>query len=399
MNQKKRNILYIGGFELPDKNAAAQRVVANAKLFSTLGYTVSFFGVNREAKKEQKKKALQIIDTFSFDTWEKQYPTSNLEWIRFLTNISEVKKIVELEFQGNLDLIVVYNYPSIALCRLIRLCKKKQIKLVADVTEWYEPKGNILFRLIKGFDSFFRMRVLHNKLDGIIAISTYLFNYYNKKNSLQLPPLVDKNSKKWKPVKYNERSFKKIVYVGSPGNGTKDRLDKIILSLARIMDKLGAFRFVIVGITKQEYLNSFGATAIPEILGDALCFKGRKTHKEAIKEIKEADYSIFLRDNNLINTAGFPTKFAESITCNTPVLTNASSNIIDFLKNGELGYLLDISTDEKLDTSLQIALSKNTAEINYMKQQCELFEKFHYESYKVKFQQFLNNINLGKIEN
>lgn len=392
MNQKERNILYLGGFELPDKNAAAQRVVANAKLFSTLEYKVSFFGVNSEIKKAQQKKTLQIIDGFSFDTWQKKYPVSKIEWIRFLTNISEVKKIVEHEFQGNLDLIVVYNYPSIALCRLIRFCKKNQIKLVADVTEWYEPKGNLIFRLIKGFDSFFRMRVLHNKLDGIIAISTYLSQYYSSKNCLQLPPLVDKNSQKWMPIELTERNFKKIVYVGSPGNGTKDRLDKIILSLARIIDKISPFKFVVVGITKEEYLYNFGATAFPEILRDAICFKGRKPHREAIKEIKKADYSIFLRDKNLINTAGFPTKFAESITCNTPVLTNASSNISDFLKNGELGYLIDISTDEKLDASLQNALSKDAVQINYMKQQCALFDKFHYEYYKKNIHQFLNNL-------
>ena len=30
---KKRTILYVGGFELPDKNAAAQRVLSVAKIF------------------------------------------------------------------------------------------------------------------------------------------------------------------------------------------------------------------------------------------------------------------------------------------------------------------------------------------------------------------------------
>ena len=30
---KDNHIVYIGGFDLPDNNAAAQRVLANAKLF------------------------------------------------------------------------------------------------------------------------------------------------------------------------------------------------------------------------------------------------------------------------------------------------------------------------------------------------------------------------------
>lgn len=38
----KGTILYVGGFELPDKNAAAHRVLSNAKIFRELGYNVFF---------------------------------------------------------------------------------------------------------------------------------------------------------------------------------------------------------------------------------------------------------------------------------------------------------------------------------------------------------------------
>ena len=40
-----KSILYLGGFELPDKNAAAQRVMANAKLLGEMGFDVSFIGI------------------------------------------------------------------------------------------------------------------------------------------------------------------------------------------------------------------------------------------------------------------------------------------------------------------------------------------------------------------
>ena len=38
----KGSIIYIGGFELPDKNAAAHRVLNNAKIIRELGYEVFF---------------------------------------------------------------------------------------------------------------------------------------------------------------------------------------------------------------------------------------------------------------------------------------------------------------------------------------------------------------------
>ena len=40
-------ILYVGNFELPDKNAAAHRVVNNAKIFRELGYRVALLGTVR----------------------------------------------------------------------------------------------------------------------------------------------------------------------------------------------------------------------------------------------------------------------------------------------------------------------------------------------------------------
>ena len=42
----KGTIVYYGGFSLPDKNAAANRVVSNGKIFEALGYNVIFLGAD-----------------------------------------------------------------------------------------------------------------------------------------------------------------------------------------------------------------------------------------------------------------------------------------------------------------------------------------------------------------
>ena len=44
----KKTIIYIGGFELPDKNAAAHRVISNGKLLRDIGYNVHFMGISNE---------------------------------------------------------------------------------------------------------------------------------------------------------------------------------------------------------------------------------------------------------------------------------------------------------------------------------------------------------------
>ena len=53
MLENKRTILYIGGFVLPDKNAAAQRVIANAKAMRALGYDVQFLSALKNGDAEE----------------------------------------------------------------------------------------------------------------------------------------------------------------------------------------------------------------------------------------------------------------------------------------------------------------------------------------------------------
>ena len=44
---RQGTVIYAGNFELPDKNAAAHRVVNNAKLFKELGFDTVFLGTCR----------------------------------------------------------------------------------------------------------------------------------------------------------------------------------------------------------------------------------------------------------------------------------------------------------------------------------------------------------------
>lgn len=63
-----KKILYIGGFELPDKNAAAHRVLAIAKGLRDSGNEVVFMGVskdNRETDVLKTKSEVQGFITYS----------------------------------------------------------------------------------------------------------------------------------------------------------------------------------------------------------------------------------------------------------------------------------------------------------------------------------------------
>jgi len=392
----KKAILYIGGFELPDKNAAAQRVVANGKLFTELGYSVYYIGTDRTLSERKPIESTKKVFE-GFEYYGVKYPSGLAEWMHQLNSISGITRIANQI--DSLEYIIAYNYPAFALAKLSGWCRSKKISLISDCTEWYDPQGSFLFKMIKGFDTYLRMKVIQPKLNGLIVISGYLYSFYEGRmnNVIQVPPLVDARADKWINNCSDGSEEIVLVYAGSPGKFAKDRLDSLLEALAVIKAETNIrFSLNVVGLTKEQYIDDFGAGSFPETLEMEVNFKGRLPHKDTLNEVKCADYALFLRDNNLMNTAGFPTKFVEALSCGTPVLTNASSNITDYLKDGENGYLLDNSTKENLVRTFNFALSQGKEKIGAMKELTKSNNIFDYRNYKELVRRFLNSVRIEK---
>lgn len=394
----KKTILYTGGFKLPDGNAAAQRVLSNAKVLDKLSYNVVFLGTSDQQLSKKVIDTHEIISGFS--SYKETYPSNLMQWLSYLTSLKKIRKIINEIGVGNLEAIIAYNYPAIALYCLNIFCSKNNIKLFSDCTEWaVEPLNNSIRAILKNFDTYVRMELVNPRLDGLIAISNYLFEFYSKKmkNVVYIPPLVDITDNKWQLDYQEDKINLNLVYAGSPGNGAKDRIDMVINALSKIKLVIKRdFKLTIVGLTKEKYFLSFKTSNLPDNIENDVIFKGRLTHINSIKEVQKADFSIFFRDNNLVTNAGFPTKFVESITCGTPVLTNKSSNVQDYLKDGKLGIIINIESEQKLMESLIKVFSLPNVQINEMKQFCLNSKVFDYLNYIEDFEILLSKINFNE---
>ena len=366
----KGTIIYIGGFELPDKNAAAQRVVGNAKLLRDIGYNVILVGVDKELESKYVENSF-----YGFKCYSIQYPQSKINWLKYITEYEFYKDITEK--YHNIYSFIFYNLPAFSMGRLISYANKNNIKTFSDCTEWYEVTKKVNFKnIIKRIDVKLRMEYYNKKVTGVISISRYLHNYYlnNNVSTLLLPPLVDIEDNKWilEGAKHKASNTIKFVYAGSPFLITKgeavasakDRVDLIIDSLYQFHISGKSFLFNIIGITKENFLTAYPSFSnkVNQMKG-VLIFKGRISHREAISMLKKSHYSIFFRDDTLTTKAGFPTKLTEAISAATAVITNRSSNIDEYIENGKNGFLINsINADDitkildevfKLDTKEQ----------------------------------------------
>ena len=358
-----KHILYLGGFELPDKNAAAQRVMAIGKTLREMDYRVTFVGVSKERKSD--------ITTYEeFECHSLPYPKSTKQWLRHIWKFIPQEKLEA----HHPNYVILYNFPAIASMKILNYCHKIGIKVFHDTTEWELTGGHSLRNIIKNADTQWRMKHCLQKMDGVITISRYLYDrYHSKVNTILIPPTVDLKAEKWKRNReLTAGEVVKLVYAGSAGLKNKDRLDRVV----EVVSRMENIELTVVGLTEVQYVTTFGE--IPEGCQNVM-FMGRVSHHEAVQAVQEADFQVMIRDDTLKNRAGFPTKFVESISCCTPLITTLSSNIGDYLFDGHNGFVVD--DKHPLSEVIEKVAKLSVEERVRMKRYCRENNSFDYHHY------------------
>ncbi len=337
-NNKQKTILYIGFYSLPDRDAAANRVMNNAKALSEAGKKVIF--IDEQLKYPYKSFPESKHQINGFDVWSLKRPSDAKTYMRKMITIDKIMFVIKQ--YKKIDAVVAYNYPSIALFRLNRFCKKKNIRLIADCTEWYSGQEyRFPMNMLCAMDSWFRMRVVQKKLDGIICISSFLCEYYKKCNVVFIPPLVDSFSNKWNQGKYEYDDSKvNLVYAGNPGK-SKELLIPVLEGVTKSINK-DKLQLRIVGINEKQFLDLYPeASELIKIAKSNVEFLGRRPHNDTVKIISSSDYMVFLRPRNRVSEAGFSTKFVETITCRTALISNNTGDIKKFTEKTGHGFVID----------------------------------------------------------
>lgn len=366
----ENNIFYIGGFELPDKNAAAHRVKSVGKILNELGFKVRYIGITKESRIAQKN-----VDYISLP-----YPTKKIHWLKYWFSFSDIKQI--LDNQTNIRAIICYNLPSFIYYKVIKYCKKNNIKVIGDITEWYDDK-----RIIKYLDTEVRMNYLNYKVDGLICISSLLNNFYREKvKTILIPPLMVSYFKE-KDLKFKNGIH--LIYSGTIGIN-KDRLDYIIKSFVKA--NCNNLFLHVVGIDIETFNEVYDEKIIKD--NNNIIFHGRVSHEESINLVLKSHFQLVIRDKTKANDAGFPTKFVESISCGTPVISTDISDIRKHVIEGDLGYIIENPDITDFDVFLKRISCLGEKEINSLINSCKKYKKFRIEEYLDNVESFVKEIDL-----
>lgn len=395
----KGTIIYIGGFELPDRNAAAHRVLANGKILQELGYEVVFVGVD-STRSVGTKRLRQ--DFFGFECWSVPYPVGVVAWLKYILGLATILTFLQKSRAAKVVGVICYNYPAIAQARIKLLCQRAGMKMIADATEWYDASaGRLIHRVIKFVDTSLRMHIVHRLADGVITTSKYLTEFYScrGKVTVELPTLFDADKFQPPPSRGGDPQ-KNFIYVGSPfdadrvnkaRSNLKERLDVCIEILYQIYTAGEDFRFDIYGIGVEDYLHVFPEHSdMLQKMEQCIDFKGRQPNQLVLKRIAECDFSMFFRDETRVTLAGFPSKLAESISCGTPVVSN---KMISLESHAQSAGLFLAARGEECALIKQV-MGFSPAEINAIKQRSYHSRTFDYRNYVDKVALFMTAVGI-----
>lgn len=247
------------------------------------------------------------------------------------------------------------------------------------------------------WDSEMRMRWLQPKAGCVIAISSFLEHYYQQRGCavLRVPPLIDMMEPARNAVETPPRGdgVLRLVYAGSPGK--KDLLGNAILGLSRVIAKGRAVELHLVGPERKTVAACLAEDdELLNELGDRVVYHGRVTQPAAMSLIAQADFSILLRPDKRYAHAGFPTKLVESLSLGVPILTNLTSDIGEYVRDGREGVILADSSPEAfaagVDRVLEMPRSHWRAMRDDARQRaCECFD---YRQYAKRLGEFLDQV-------
>lgn len=359
--------LYIGPFRFPKGDAAAARVLNNAKILMELGYDVRVLSFGGEKNDNwQEHDGIPYLVTTDMDThsWRERVG-------RYTKPYPHCRAILK-KMVSDTDVIICYNLTFSFSKWLIPFCKRHQIKLIADVTEWYSaqemPGGR--WSPIYWMSEYYMKHTL-NTIPNRILISSYLYNHYPMGNNILLPPLVDICDAKWTSLGFNypqnvvRHQGIKVLYSGTPDN--KDLLGQLIRATLVVLESTKKVQVIVAGVNEEQALGFFEKESDYNNNKEHFVFLGRIPQDAVPAYYKIADFSAIIREPTRKNMAGFPTKMAESMAAGCPVIASNFSDMISYVEDGKNGIILSGYSVESIADGLNRILALSPEQINAMK--------------------------------
>jgi glycosyltransferase involved in cell wall biosynthesis len=344
------HVIFVGEFEFPEHSAAAFRVLGIGETLRASGLLVMYLGMERRARPEDR----QCDGSFRYqgfpylsehntgDGWRNRLRRGISTHLTGQTTLARLERIDTQRTKA----IVVYNGSSMLLRRLMRFCQNRGVALIADRTEWHNPRHLPLkwfdFRY---WDMEFCLRRLVPKIEDVFVSSTYLRQYYEAKgcHAMRLPTLIDVDacpamSAANLNCESRDPSELRLVFAGSL---LRERWDVILAGLAQMLDSGHKVRMEVFGSSRESLDRAMGPNSVlSKEFGHVFVVHGRLPRDAYLQAVMSGGFVVMLRDIARWSKACFPSKLPELMARGLPLISNAHSDCEEYIRDGMEGLLV-----------------------------------------------------------
>jgi glycosyltransferase involved in cell wall biosynthesis len=394
---QKAKILIVGGFTFSGGDAGSNYVIGLGKALSGTDFCVEYLG--------EDAVPASVREDFREFTCHSP-PTGRVlrGWKAALANLnaSENKLLKWLNQVPAQEYRIVIAYPGgplngAALAALHNLCLARAWKLAVVVGEWQGfwqfDAVKLRHRMFDLLDSEIQRRVLNKRINHIIAISRFLERYYNDSGcqAMLLPPLIDASAPKW-DCRSAPQGHKRGVKLLFSGGWWRDRLDVITEAVLLLRSEGHDVILEFLGSTREDIgRDPLLRKQIMKAPDGAFRFHGKVPVEKVLPITASADFGVFLRDPAKWADACFPSKVSEFQALGVPLLCNLTSNLGEFLTDGENALVVPQVSVRSFAETVKRVFALSSADREHMRQ-CSLrcaASKFDYRTYSDSLARFL----------
>jgi len=254
-------------------------------------------------------------------------------------------------FKSKTDALLLYGFSPFTFLFLTSLAKLYKVRIYLEVNEKVGSvyTNRILNLIFIRIATVFFTECVYLFFDGFIVISENLRDYIAKhasKNAsiIKIPIIIDTESRKEEDKVISTAQVPYILHSGA----LSDRKDGIIevfeaFSIACNALNKELFFYLTLNVAPKEIHNKIQKIVKDGRLEKNVHFLGELTETELLQWQKNCAMVIINKPVNEQNLHNFPTKLAEFMILEIPVITTAVGEMGEFLIDNENSYLFNVN--------------------------------------------------------
>lgn len=377
----------------PFGEATSNRIIALAQCIQMAGYKVIVLGNGGEREEDYEPTR----DTFTYRGIEyRSYGLTGAGRTARILNRNSISKIIEKHIAPNEKkrirlLYATYRNYGLWLHFVLRYIL--DIPAVVDVTEWYSSNqfyGGKLNPLYWGHN--LRITKLIPRAKNIICMTRYLDGYYREQgcNTVLVPPQVVMED--YLPHKKTPLPPLRLFYAGYYAKN-KDYLDVMLDGLMSLANsERSEITCTLLGLNRSAFMEKVPrAQYYIDGLQESLHIVGKVSKQEVDERLSEAHFLILMRPDSRYSRAGFPSKVPEAMAAGVPVITNMTSDLELYIKDGVNGFVVDEFSAAAFADAIRKALGIRDEDFQHMSEEAlsTATQKFDRHVHVKKMKKFL----------